>query len=45
MLQSHIAVLEINAETQPGLLLGLDYLLSISYVEDVEVFKVSGRAM
>ncbi|GAQ89407.1 exportin 1 [Klebsormidium nitens] len=38
--KSHVAVLEVNPETKPGLLLGLDYLLSISYVEDVEVFKV-----
>jgi hypothetical protein len=38
--QSHISVLETTQENQAILLMGLEYLIGISYVEDTEVFKV-----
>lgn len=38
-LRAHIGLLETSAEGQHALLAGLEYLLGISYVEDVEVFK------
>lgn len=39
-LQSHIGVLETTLENQTALLMGLEYLIGISYVDDTEVFKV-----
>jgi len=39
-LQSHIGVLETSPENQTALLMGLEYLIGISYVDDTEVFKV-----
>ncbi|KAL7586351.1 protein EXPORTIN 1A [Lactuca sativa] len=36
----HIRVLESTQENTAALLMGLEYLLSISYVDDTEVFKV-----
>ncbi|KAK9807779.1 hypothetical protein WJX72_008954 [[Myrmecia] bisecta] len=36
----HIAVLETNEEKQMALLMGLDYLINISFVPDDEVFKI-----
>ncbi|CAI9295561.1 unnamed protein product [Lactuca saligna] len=36
----HIRVLESSQENTAALLMGLEYLLSISYVDDTEVFKV-----
>lgn len=39
--QSHIQVLESAPANRGGLLMGLDYLIGISYVDDTEVFKVS----
>lgn len=39
-LQSHIKVLESAPENISLLLAGLGYLISISYVDDTEVFKV-----
>ncbi|KAM7463572.1 hypothetical protein LguiA_031693 [Lonicera macranthoides] len=38
--KSHIRVLESSQENISGLLMGLDYLTNISYVDDTEVFKV-----
>ena len=38
--QSHIGVLETTPENQTALLMGLEYLIGISYVDDTEVFKV-----
>ncbi|XP_057970733.1 protein EXPORTIN 1A isoform X2 [Malania oleifera] len=38
--KSHIRVLESSQENISVLLLGLEYLISISYVDDTEVFKV-----
>ncbi|GFY81813.1 exportin 1A [Actinidia rufa] len=38
--QSHIRVLESSQENISALQLGLEYLISISYVDDTEVFKV-----
>ncbi|XP_068667938.1 protein EXPORTIN 1A-like [Aristolochia californica] len=38
--KNHIRVLEAVAENRAALLLGLEYLISISYVDDTEVFKV-----
>ncbi|KAF8412892.1 hypothetical protein HHK36_000864 [Tetracentron sinense] len=38
--QSHIRVLESTRENRSGLLMGLQYLIDISYVDDTEVFKV-----
>lgn len=41
--RSHIALLEGGPpEAQQALLLGLEYLLAISYVDNVEVFKARG---
>ncbi|CAI5490079.1 unnamed protein product [Closterium sp. Naga37s-1] len=37
--KSHIGVLE-NSENEAALILGLDYLIGISYVDDNEIFKV-----
>ena len=38
--QSHIRVLESAPENVNTLLMGLEYLINISYVDDTEVFKV-----
>ncbi|KAG0501481.1 hypothetical protein HPP92_001553 [Vanilla planifolia] len=38
--KSHIQILERTDENRVSLLLGLDYLIGISYVDDTEVFKV-----
>eukprot|EP01018_Ginkgo_biloba_P022931 Gb_02785 [translate_table: standard] len=38
--QSHIRILEMTPENQAALLMGLGYLIDISYVDDTEVFKV-----
>ncbi|XP_047329646.1 protein EXPORTIN 1A [Impatiens glandulifera] len=38
--KAHIRVLESSAENVSMLLMGLEYLISISYVDDTEVFKV-----
>ncbi|KAK1281236.1 hypothetical protein QJS04_geneDACA018220 [Acorus gramineus] len=38
--QSHIRVLESTLENRNALLMGLEYLISISYADDTEVFKV-----
>ncbi|CAL9768896.1 unnamed protein product [Musa acuminata subsp. burmannicoides] len=38
--KSHIRVLESTPENRAALLTGLEYLISISYVDDTEVFKV-----
>ncbi|XP_078432688.1 protein EXPORTIN 1A-like isoform X2 [Wolffia australiana] len=38
--KSHIRVLETTPENRAALLLGLEYLIGISYVDDTEVFKV-----
>lgn len=38
--QSHIRVLETTPENRSALLMGLEYLIGISYVDDTEVFKV-----
>ncbi|XAR71542.1 hypothetical protein NMG60_11017873 [Bertholletia excelsa] len=38
--KSHIRVLESSQENISALLLGLEYLINISYVDDTEVFKV-----
>lgn len=38
--KAHIRVLETSAENVSMLLMGLEYLISISYVDDTEVFKV-----
>ncbi|KAG6737653.1 hypothetical protein POTOM_059181 [Populus tomentosa] len=39
-LQSHIRVLESSQENISALLMGLEYLINISFVDDTEVFKV-----
>lgn len=39
-MQSHIRVLETTQDNVNALLMGLEYLISISYVDDTEVFKV-----
>lgn len=39
-MQSHIRVLESSQENIGALLVGLEYLINISYVDDTEVFKV-----
>ena len=39
-LQCHIRVLESVQENINILLVGLEYLINISYVDDIEVFKV-----
>ncbi|CAJ2633415.1 unnamed protein product [Trifolium pratense] len=41
----HIRILELTRENISNLLLGLEYLISISYVDDTEVFKVSSANM
>ncbi|KAL0382514.1 UNVERIFIED_CONTAM: protein EXPORTIN 1A [Sesamum calycinum] len=38
--KSHVRVLESSQENISALLLGLEYLINISYVDDTEVFKV-----
>jgi exportin-1 len=38
--KTHIGLLESTPDHQGALLIGLEYLLGISYVEDTEVFKV-----
>ncbi|XP_009351846.1 protein EXPORTIN 1A isoform X1 [Pyrus x bretschneideri] len=38
--KAHIRVLETTQETIAALLMGLEYLINISYVDDTEVFKV-----
>ncbi|GLJ31785.1 hypothetical protein SUGI_0639370 [Cryptomeria japonica] len=38
--KSHIRILESTPENQTALLMGLEYLIGISYVDDTEVFKV-----
>lgn len=38
--QLHIRLLETSQENISALLLGLEYLINISYVDDTEVFKV-----
>ncbi|PKI39484.1 hypothetical protein CRG98_040160 [Punica granatum] len=38
--KNHIRVLESTPENATSLILGLDYLINISYVDDTEVFKV-----
>lgn len=38
--KSHIRVLEATQENIAALLMGLEYLINISYVDDTEVFKV-----
>ncbi|OVA18398.1 Importin-beta [Macleaya cordata] len=38
--KSHIRVLEATPENRSALLMGLEYLIGISYVDDTEVFKV-----
>ncbi|XP_072954085.1 protein EXPORTIN 1A [Typha angustifolia] len=38
--KSHVRVLESTPENRAALLLGLEYLIGISYVDDTEVFKV-----
>lgn len=43
LVQSHIRVLESSPENISALLLGLEYLINISYVDDTEVFKVCLR--
>ncbi|RWW08697.1 hypothetical protein GW17_00027843 [Ensete ventricosum] len=40
LLQSHIRVLE-SPENRAALLMGLEYLIGISYVDDTEVFKAT----
>ena len=39
-LQSHICILETMPENWAALLMGLQYLINISYVDDTKVFKV-----
>uniref|UniRef100_A0A0E0KLT2 Importin N-terminal domain-containing protein n=1 Tax=Oryza punctata TaxID=4537 RepID=A0A0E0KLT2_ORYPU len=38
--QNHMRILEASPENRAALLLGLEYLIGISYVDDTEVFKV-----
>lgn len=40
LVQVHIRVLESSQENINLLLVGLEYLINISYVDDTEVFKV-----
>ncbi|KAJ4953649.1 hypothetical protein NE237_030481 [Protea cynaroides] len=40
LFKSHIRILETTPENRAALLLGLEYLIGISYVDDTEVFKV-----
>ncbi|VAH96428.1 unnamed protein product [Triticum turgidum subsp. durum] len=37
--KNHIRILEASAENRAALLVGLEYLIGISYVDDTEVFK------
>lgn len=37
--QAHVTLLEGTLENQQALIMGLDYLVNISYVDNVEVFK------
>lgn len=39
-MQAHIRVLESSQDNINMLLVGLEYLINISYVDDTEVFKV-----
>lgn len=39
-MQNHMRILEITQENAAALLMGLEYLIGISYVDDTEVFKV-----
>jgi exportin-1 len=39
-MQEHMALLESSREGKDALLIGLDYLLNISFVADDEVFKI-----
>ena len=39
-MQFHIRILETAPENITALLVGLEYLIDISYVDDTEVFKV-----
>jgi len=39
-MQVHIRILESTQENIAALLVGLEYLINISYVDDTEVFKV-----
>jgi hypothetical protein len=39
-MQNHMRVLETAPENRTALLMGLEYLIGISYVEDTEIFKV-----
>jgi hypothetical protein len=39
-MQVHIHILESTQENISNLILGLEYLINISYVDDTEVFKV-----
>lgn len=39
-LQAHVVSLETTDENRAALLVGVDYLLKISFVEDDEVFKI-----
>lgn len=39
-MQFHIRILETSQENIAALLVGLGYLIDISYVDDTEVFKV-----
>ena len=41
ILQEHMGLLESSREGKEALLVGLDYLLNISFVADDEVFKIS----
>ncbi|CAN6308416.1 unnamed protein product [Urochloa humidicola] len=38
--KNHMRILEITPDNRAALLLGLEYLIGISYVDDTEVFKV-----
>ena len=40
MLQAHISIMEKGSENQQALILGLQYLVNISYVEADEVLKI-----
>ena len=39
-MQNHMRILELTQENAAALLMGLEYLIGISYVDDTEVFKV-----
>lgn len=39
-MQFHIRILETSQENIASLIVGLEYLIDISYVDDTEVFKV-----